>query len=62
MPRGERFREEFHILSVSVTFGSAGSLLLHVGFSLFAGSRGSSLVMLRGFHIVVASLIAEHGP
>ena len=32
------------------------------GFSLFAGSRGYSPVVMHGLHIVMAPLIVEHGP
>ena len=32
IPRGGRFKDKFHILFIYVLFGSAGSLLLHVGF------------------------------
>ena len=32
-----------------------------VGFSLVAGSRGHSLVVVRGLLIVMGSVVAEHG-
>ena len=40
------------------TFGCAGSSLLH-GLSLVAASRSSSLVVVCGLLIMVASLVAE---
>ena len=39
----------------------AGSSLLHVGFSVVAESRGSSLVAVHRLLNAVASLFAEHG-
>ena len=39
----------------------AGFSLLHVGFSVVAESRGSSLVAVHRLLIAVASLVAEHG-
>ena len=39
--------------------GCAGSLLLHVGFSLLVASRGCS--SLHGLLTVVASLAVQHG-
>ena len=42
-------------------FGCAGLLLLHVGFSLVAVSRGYSVVAVDGLLFAVASF-AEPGP
>ena len=46
-------------LFILLTFGCAGSLLLH-GLSLVVGSRGYPLVVVHGLLIAVASLVAEH--
>ena len=32
IPGGERLKDGFHILFISVIFGSAGSLPVHMGF------------------------------
>ena len=56
-----------HVRSVCSLFiyllisGSAGSLLLHSGFSLVVVSGGYSLVAVLGLLIVVVSLVGEHG-
>ena len=43
-------------------FGCAGSLLLLLGLSLVAKSRGCSLVAVGRLLIGVVSLVVEHGP
>ena len=43
-----------------IYFVCAESLLLHVGFSQVAASRGYSLVSVRQLLIAVASLVSEH--
>ena len=56
-------RQGLHLLKVIYFFncGSAGSSLLHVGFSLVAVSGGYSLVSVCGLLIAAPSLVAEHG-
>ena len=44
-----------------ILYGRPGSLLLHMGLSLVAVSRGYSPVAVHGLLIAVASLVAEHG-
>ena len=49
-----------HFLINSCIFGRAGSLLLR-GLALVAASPGSSLVVVLGLLVAVASFIAEYG-
>ena len=53
------FKKNFFYLFVCFLFGCTGSLLLR-WFSLVVASRGSSLVVVPGLLITVASLV-EHG-
>ena len=48
----------FKYLSI---FGYAGSLLLHLDFSLVAAIRGYSPVVVLGLLTAMASLVVEHG-
>ena len=43
-----------------IIYGCAGSLLLHMGLSLVAVSKGYSPVAVHGLLIVVVSLAVEH--
>ena len=50
-----------HSIATCCVFILAGSLLLHMGFSLVALGRGYSLATVHQLLIAVPSLVAEHG-
>ena len=54
------FFKNFYLLNSFIIFGCAGSVSA-LGLSLVSASRGSSLVVMLRFLIVVACLIAKHG-
>ena len=56
------FKKVFKFLFIYIffIFGSAGSSLLCLGFSLVVVSRGYSLFAVAGF-LVMVSLVLEHG-
>ena len=54
------FFQVFLLKNVFIIFGWAGSPVAARGLSLVADSRGYCPAVVRGFLIVVSSLIAEH--
>ena len=63
------FKNSFSVITIGYIFyrlidfyfPAAGVFVAARGISLVAKSRGSSLVVVCGFLIVVASLVMEHG-